>query len=204
MALSKIQYLKVFLRILSTFLMFPVLLAYWLLRFLFRTDELFSGVSQLLSLIPGKTGSYLRTAFYRLTMTSCEQDVSISFLVVFAQQDTEIASGVYIGPGCNIGSSKIGSNTLLGSGIHIMSGKQQHRFDDLAISIKDQPGKLKKIAIGDDCWVGNGAIIMANIGNKCVIGAGSVVINDVEDYSVMAGNPARVIKSRKMPPLENH
>ena len=38
---------------------------------------------------------------------------------------------------------------------------------------------------------------MANIGKKCIVGAGSVVTNDVGDYSIVAGNPARVIRKRK-------
>jgi acetyltransferase-like isoleucine patch superfamily enzyme len=37
---------------------------------------------------------------------------------------------------------------------------------------------------------------MANVGKKCVIGAGSVVVSDIPDYSIAAGNPARVIRAR--------
>ncbi len=77
-----------------------------------------------------------------------------------------------------------------------MSGKTQHYFDDIETPIKDQGGEFEKITIGEDCWIGNGALIMANIGKKCVIGAGSVVTHDVPDYSIVAGNPAKVIKKR--------
>ena len=52
------------------------------------------------------------------------------------------------------------------------------------------------MVIGQDTWVGNGAIIMASVGRKCVVGAGSVVTHDVEDLSVVAGNPARLIRKR--------
>jgi acetyltransferase-like isoleucine patch superfamily enzyme len=121
----------------------------------------------------------------------------ISFLVLLSQQDTEIASGVYIGPQSNIGKCRIGKNTLLGSGVHIMSGKNQHNIGDLDSPIKDQGGTFEKISIGQDCWVGNGALIMANIGDKCVVGAGSVVVNDVPAYSIVGGNPAKIIKKRK-------
>ncbi len=38
---------------------------------------------------------------------------------------------------------------------------------------------------------------MANIGTGCVVGAGSVVVKDVDDFYVVAGNPARVIRNRK-------
>lgn len=180
----------------SVILISPVLALYWLLRYFFESDSLFFGFSQFLSLLPGKTGSYLRAGFYRYTMTLCRQDAVISFLVLFAQQDTEIDSGVYIGPGCNIGSCRIGKNTLLGSDVHIMSGKRQHKFDDPDLYIKDQGSVLEKISIGEDCWIGNGSLILANIGDKCVIGSGSVVINEIPAYSIAAGNPAKIIKSR--------
>ena len=181
----------------SVVLISPVLVLYWLLRNFFKSDSLFAGFSQFLSLLPGKTGTYLRAGFYRYTMTLCSKDAVISFLVLFAQQDTEIESDVYIGPNCNIGSCKIKKNTLLGSGVHIISGKRQHKFDDPDMLIKDQGGELEKITIGEDCWIGNGALILASIGNKCVVGSGSVVTSEIPAYSIVAGNPAKVIKVRK-------
>ena len=178
--------------------MVPLLIMYWLLSIFLESDSLFSSFSQLLSLLPGKTGTYLRAGFYHFTLTLCSKDVVICFMVLLSQRDTEIESGVYIGPGCNIGRCKIGKNTLLGSSVHIMSGTGQHRFEDLNIPIKDQGGSFEKITIGEDCWVGNGALILANIGNKCVVGAGSVVVNTVPDCSIVAGNPAKVIRTRKI------
>jgi len=53
-----------------------------------------------------------------------------------------------------------------------------------------------KISIGEDCWVGNGSLVMANIGDKCIIGAGSVAIDDIPAFSIAVGNPARITKSR--------
>lgn len=183
--------------IISVILISPLLILYRLLNTFYKSDSLFAGFSQFLSLLPGKAGIYLRAAFYRYAMTICSKDAVISFLVLFAQQDTEIGSGVYIGPNCNIGSCKINNNSLLGSGVHIISGKRQHNFSDPDTLIKDQGGVLEKITIGEDCWIGNGALILANIGNKCVIGAGSVVTDTIPAYSIVAGNPARVITSRK-------
>lgn len=51
--------------------------------------------------------------------------------------------------------------------------------------------------IGDNVNVGANVVIIGNItiGNNVIIGAGSVVVHDVPDNSVVAGNPARVIKS---------
>ncbi len=157
---------------------------------------LFLFFNQLLSLVPGGLGSYLRLAFNHLVMTHCDQNAVIGFLTLFSQVDTEIHENVYIGPQCNIGSCKIGKNTLIASGVHIMSGSGQHNFDDLDTPIQQQGGHYEKISIGEDCWIGNGALIMADIGNKCIIGAGSVVTKPVPDFSIAVGNPAKVVKSR--------
>lgn len=177
------------------FVISPLYLLY-LLTGAFSKNKPIACFSQLLSLVPGKLGSYCRIAFYRLSMKSCHYDCAIGFGTIFSQQDTEIGKGVYIGPQCNIGMCKIGDNSLIGSGVHILSGSMQHNFDDLDSPIQQQGGSYEKVVIGEDSWIGNGSLVMANIGKKCIIGAGSVVTRDVEDYSILAGNPAKLIRSR--------
>ena len=159
-------------------------------------DSSFWAFSQFLSLIPGLTGSYLRKGFYRLSMTRCDKDCAILFGSIFSHSDTEIGKGVYIGPHCNIGMCKIEDHCTIGSNVHIMSGSRQHSFDDPEAPIQEQGGVYEKIVIGEDTWIGNAALIMAHVGRKCIVGAGSVVTRDVEDFSIVAGNPARVIKKR--------
>ena len=173
----------------------PLYLLYILTSALSKKNSI-AGFSQLLSLLPGKFGSYCRIAFYRVTMTACHFDCVIGFATIFSQQDTEIGKGVYIGPQCNIGMCKIGDNCLIASGVHIMSGSTQHNFDDVDSPIQQQGGSYTKIEIGEDTWIGNGSLVMANIGKKCIIGAGSVVTKDVADYSIMVGNPAKLVRSR--------
>ncbi len=180
----------------SVLLMTPFITTYYLLCFLVEKDSVFSGFSQLLCLIPGKTGIYLRSGFYHYVLTFSAQNVHICFLTLLSHQDTEIYGSVYIGPQCNIGKCLIKKNTLIGSGVHIMSGKNQHNFDNLNMPINEQGGVFEKIEIGEDCWIGNGALILANIGDHCIIGSGSVVIHDIPENSIVAGNPAKVIKSR--------
>lgn len=188
--------IKRLLFILCALLMAPITIVYFVFASMLKKDAVLSSYSQLLSLMPGKLGVYLRAGFYRFVLTHCSPDAVVSFLVLFSQADTEIAEGVYLGAQCNIGRCSIGKNTLLGSGVNVMSGKGQHNFDDLEQPIKDQGGHFEKISIGENCWLGNGAMIMANIGDGCIVGAGSVVINDMPAHSIIAGNPAKVIKSR--------
>ncbi|WP_020408138.1 acyltransferase [Hahella ganghwensis] len=178
-------------------LAFPFFLLFWLLSTISSKDRLFSSFSQFMSLFPGIFGNYLRLGFYRLAMSHCEKNIVISFGTLFSQVDTEIRRGVYIGPQCNIGKCQIEENCLLGSGVHIMSGKGQHNFSDLDTPLREQGGEFSKVTIGEDSWIGNGALIMANVGKKCIVGAGAVVINDVPDFAIVGGNPAKVIKMRK-------
>ena len=113
--------LKKLLQTISLVSVLPLYIVYILSTLITDKDKPFGFFSQLLSLIPGTIGSYLRVGFYRLTMTHCAPDIYIGFATLFAQADTEIYKGVYIGPQCNIGQSIIEQNCLLGSGVHILS-----------------------------------------------------------------------------------
>ncbi len=175
----------------------PLLLFFYLACLLDRKDQVFWSISQLLSLIPGVVGNFLRKSFYQWTMTRCDRECAILFGTIFSQSDTEIGRNVYIGPNCNIGSCKIENHCTIGSNVHILSGKNQHDFSDLERPIQEQVGVFEKVVIGEDVWIGNCAVIMASVGKKCIVGAGAVVTKPVEDFSIVAGNPARVLKKRK-------
>jgi len=180
----------------SAIIVAPITILYFLLCLVLNKDAMLAAMSQLLALVPSKIGVYLRSGFYRFTLNQCSPDAVISFMVLLSQADTDIGAGVYLGPQCNIGRCHIGDNSLLGSGVHVMSGKGQHNFADLDTPIKDQGGTFQKISIGENCWIGNGTMILADIGDNCIVGAGSVVIHDIPPRSIVAGNPAKVIRSR--------
>jgi acetyltransferase-like isoleucine patch superfamily enzyme len=123
-------------------------------------------------------------------------EIVIGFMTILSHADTTIERGVYIGPQCNIGKCRIGEQTLLGSGVHILSGNQQHGFETLEVPIQQQGGNYHKINIGKDCWLGNGAIVMQDIADHCIVAAGSVVTRAADAGSILAGNPAKILRSR--------
>jgi virginiamycin A acetyltransferase len=187
--------IKTIIHFLAVLIVSPLIIAHFLFTGSIRKDIFIFSV-QLLSLMPGKLGSYHRVAFNQIAMSYCDTECVIGFGTLFSQSDTEIHKGVYIGPQCNIGSCSIGKDSLIASGVHIMSGSKQHFFGDIEKPIQQQGGTYTRINIGEDCWIGNSSLVMANIGDKCIIGAGSVVTEDIPAYSIAVGNPARVIKTR--------
>ncbi len=105
-----------------------------------------------------------------------------------------------IGPynyiGCS-GKITIGNNVMLAPRVSIYA--ENHVFANTDITIKSQGVVKKEVVIEDDCWIAANSVILAGvtIGRGSVIAAGSVVNEDVAPYSVMAGVPAKFIKSRK-------
>ena len=188
--------LKQLLFTLAALLMLTFTLLFLVGGYVTSRDSLLAGFSQCLSLIPGKAGVYLRAGFYRFALTHCAPDAVVSFLTLLSQSDIELGAGCYIGPQCNLGRCQIGQDTLLGSGVHILSGKHQHNFDDPDTPIKQQGGTFHKVTIGSNCWIGNGAIVMADIGDGSIVAAGSVVTEPVPKKAIVGGNPARLIKQR--------
>ena len=104
-----------------------------------------------------------------------------------------------IGPynyiGCS-GKITIGNNVMLAPRVSIYA--ENHVFENPNITIKAQGVTKMNVVIEDDCWIAANAIILAGvtIGKGSVVAAGSVVNEDVPAFSVVAGVPARVIKSR--------
>lgn len=95
-----------------------------------------------------------------------------------------------------IGKIIIEDNVMVGSGVHFYVNN--HKFDRRDIPIIEQGYyPSKSILIKEGAWVGANSIILpgVTIGKNVVIGAGSVVTKSIEDFSIVVGNPARVIKS---------
>lgn len=93
-----------------------------------------------------------------------------------------------------IGPVTVGNDIMFAQNI-VVSGLN-HSYEDVSRSIHDQKVSTAEIKIEDEAWIGANAVIVAGItvGKHSVVAAGSVVTKDVPPYSIVAGNPARLIK----------
>ncbi|OAA60726.1 C6 zinc finger domain-containing protein [Cordyceps fumosorosea ARSEF 2679] len=108
-----------------------------------------------------------------------------------------IGNNVSIGKGCTMndaGKIQIGDNCIIGPNVSMytieLSTDPKHRQGGHGAQLG------KSIIIDSDCWIGGGVIIMPGkvIGKGSTVGAGSVVTKDVPPFTVVAGNPARVLR----------
>lgn len=113
----------------------------------------------------------------------------------------EIDDNASIHPKCQlnayVSSIYIGFGTMLAPCCALYA--YDHGLDPDRL-IREQPLKSRGgIHIGKEAWLGYGSIVLdgVTIGDGAVVGAGSVVTRDVPEYSIAAGNPARVVKHRK-------
>jgi acetyltransferase-like isoleucine patch superfamily enzyme len=155
-----------------------------------RWHEPYLFFAQAAAMIPGLPGSYLRVAYYRFTLDSAGRDCQIGFGSYFAHASASFGDRVGIGAYCVLGQVDIGEGTQLASHIQIVSGKKQHVRDDDG-KLTDEGRSFRRISIGAHCWIGAGAIVMADVGAKSTLGAGSVATQDVPEGVRYAGNPAR-------------
>lgn len=92
----------------------------------------------------------------------------------------------------------IGNDVIIAKDVSLISGNHNFKKASLKINQQGFEKTAKPITIGDDVWIGDKAMVLkgVTIGKGAVIGAGSVVTKDVPEYSVVAGNPAKIISKR--------
>lgn len=181
---------------LALLLALPCFLAYCACRMVLGPARAFPGWSQALSLLPGHSGVYVRRAFYRLVLPRCSADSWLGFGTVISHASAEVGQHAYVGVYCCLGDVVLHKDVLIGSHVSISNGGEQHGSDRLDIPMREQPGKFPRVTIGQDTWIGDRAVVLADIGAHCIIGAGSVVTRPIPDYAIAVGVPARVVRFR--------
>jgi acetyltransferase-like isoleucine patch superfamily enzyme len=159
----------------------------------------FETVARSLSLVPGLGGVWLRRLWYRRTLAACGDNLYVDFLAAIRTPRTRIGHHVHVGVQCWIGWADIADDVMLGGHIVVLSGLSQHTFARADVPIRTQQGATRCIRIGRDVWVGNGAIVGADISEGTVVAAGSVVTQTHPAFSIIAGVPARVVGRRGHP-----
>lgn len=139
----------------------------------------------------------LRAFCGKLILEHCGSNVNI-------EKGAQFSSAVSLGDNSGIGVNAlissyvtIGNDVMMGPECMIFTSN--HGMDRLDIPMwKQKHADPKPVVIGNDVWIGARVIILpgVHIGDGSVIGAGSVVTKDVEAYSIVAGNPAKLIRKR--------
>jgi virginiamycin A acetyltransferase len=158
-----------------------------------RLDGFFEFGAHLVALVPGMPGSYLRVAYYKLTLEHVGPDCHIGLGSYFAHAESSIGTHVGIGSYCVLGTVSIGDGTLFASNAQVISGSKQHLRDENG-SLTDLGRSFERINVGKECWIGAGAVVMADLGDMVTVSPGSVVSNPVTLGAVVVGNPARPIR----------
>jgi len=181
----------------ATMAVSPALLSFAVRRRLIGVDRALQGSSQLLSLAPGLVGQYLRRAFLAHALDECQEGVTVEFGTIFARAGARLGRDAYVGPRCCLGLVDIGAGALLAAGVQVPSGPRTHGTDDPDVDIREQPGSLRRVRIGQGAWIGANAVVMADVGARAIVAAGAVVTRPVEPYAFVAGVPARPVADRR-------
>ncbi|MET3112921.1 acetyltransferase-like isoleucine patch superfamily enzyme [Pedobacter sp. CG_S7] len=117
-----------------------------------------------------------------------------------AEYQLEIGDGTYIGMNTILNGYKaklnIGKRVSIAQNVNIMVDSGPNASPEMQ---KIYPIIEGEITIGDDSWIGANVVIMPNVklGKFCVVAANSFVNKNFDDYSLIAGTPARFIKKIK-------
>jgi len=114
-------------------------------------------------------------------------------------ESIKIGNNVGIGEFAYLGGSgglEIGDECIVGQ--YLSCHPENHNYENLDLSIRNQGVNRKGIIIGKNCWIGSKVTILdgVKIGNGCILAAGSVVTKSFPDNSIIGGIPAKLLKMR--------
>ena len=158
---------------------------------------LYYGLAQYLP--SGKAGRKIRYAVCRHIFARCGKNVNIERRAYFGSgRNIQIGDNSGLGIRCHVPSNtQIGDNVMMGPNCHILA--QNHRFDRTDIPmIKQGFSAAPPTIIEDDVWIGRDVLMTPgrHIRQGSIVAAGCVLCKDFPEYSIIGGNPSKLIKSR--------
>lgn len=171
---------------------------YWELH---RTNDRFDYIQFLMGEIPGYLGLLWRRKVYSRYFKSAGKNLTV-YQGVRIRNICQMSVGddVYLGLENSFqagGGLTVGDRVAFGPGCKVWT--INHKFDELAVPIMEQGYDFKPVSIGNDVWLAANVFVMpgVDIPDGCIVAAGSVVgVKKYPAYSIISGNPARVIGSR--------
>jgi acetyltransferase-like isoleucine patch superfamily enzyme len=151
--------------------------------------------------LPGLEGIAIRWLCYRLLFKEMR-----GFALIYPGVYLTHTYGIQVGRSCSIntgalldgrGGIAIGDSVMIGPYAVIVSSHHQSEQTQVPMASRDHV--MTPVTIGNDVWIGAHAVVRGGvtIGSGAVIGAGAVVVDDVAEFQIVGGVPARVIGSRK-------
>lgn len=196
--------IKLMLNTVGQFIVLPFVIMTWLERLISsRCEVVFNTCGQLMALLPGLPGAFLRRAFYTLTLERCSAECHIGFGVLISHRGVVIEEHAYVGNYALLGSCHLGAHCLIGSRASIVSGKSLHEKNLDGTWTAFSHDKIERVKVGRHVWIGEGAIIIADVGDGSCVGSGSVVTTNVKSNVMVSGNPARFVKSFEVSQVVN-
>ncbi len=156
-------------------------------------ESTFRMCAQSVALLPGLPGLFVRRAFYRYALDGCDADCHIGFGALVTHRQTIIERGVYVGVWALVGSAHLREGTSVGSRASLLSGTDLHEYHDGQWTPADVR-KLRQIVLGPHAFIGEAAVVMADVGAGAMVATGAVVPAAVPAGIVVAGNPARFVR----------
>ncbi len=165
---------------------------------------LYYGFAQYLPMkpFPGYEFFYkIRYFLVKRIIKKCGQDVVVKNKCYFGDGDSLVVGDrSQLGQNCRFhGKVTLGNDVMMGPDVVFMAITHDYSRIDIPMIDPNIKPIEKEIVIGNDVWIGTRVIILpgVEIGDHSIIGAGAVVTKSFPPYSIIAGNPARLIKKRK-------
>ena len=139
---------------------------------------------------------FLRNLFVKSYLKKCGKNIRVKNRAEISPR-SKVGNNSELGTRCMVQANvEIGDNVIMGPDVKIYS--RNHKTDRIDTPIQEQGKEILETKIGNDVWIGANVIILPGvvIGNHSILAAGSVVTKNIEEYSLVGGSPAKLIKKR--------